>query len=58
MTGDVVGPDAASAPTAAAEGEEALLWMQNKWLLCHPDSPQAQKGAFVGIRGENLRLEI
>ena len=34
----------------AAEGEEALLWMQNKWLLCHPDSPQAASGAFVGIR--------
>jgi hypothetical protein len=42
----------------AAAGEEKLLWMQGKWLLCHPDSPQAQKGAFVGIRGENLRLEI
>ncbi|MBR2644081.1 MAG: DUF4867 family protein [Clostridia bacterium] len=39
-----------------ADGEQGLLWMQNKWLLCHPDSPQAQKGAFVGIRGENLRL--
>ena len=42
----------------AAPREEKLLWMQGKWLLCHPDSPQAQKGAFVGIRGENLRLEI
>jgi hypothetical protein len=42
----------------AAAGEEKLLWMRGKWLLCHPDSPQAQKGAFVGIRGENLRLEI
>ena len=39
-------------------GEAGLLWMKNKWLLCHPDSPQAQKGAFVGIRGENIRLEI
>lgn len=42
----------------AAEGEEALLWMQNKWLLCHPDSPQAANGAFVGIRGENLTVSI
>ncbi len=41
-----------------AEGEQALLWMQNKWLLCHPDSPQAQKGAFVGIFGENIRLNL
>lgn len=42
----------------AAPGEEKLLWMRGKWLLCHPDSPQAQKGAFVGIRGENLSLNI
>ena len=39
-------------------GEEGLLWMRNKWLLCHPDSPQARKGAFVGITGENLTLSI
>ena len=43
-------------PGSAAEGEERLLWMRNKWLLCHPDSPQAAKGAYVGILGENLRL--
>lgn len=39
-------------------GEDGLLWMQNKWLLCHPDSPQAQKGAFIGITGENIVLKI
>ena len=42
----------------SAPGEEGLLWMQNKWLICHPDSPQAQKGAFVGITGENLTVRI
>lgn len=42
----------------SAPGEAGLLWMRNKWLLCHPDSPQAQKGAFVGITGENLTLKI
>ncbi|MBQ3651413.1 MAG: DUF4867 family protein [Clostridia bacterium] len=42
----------------AAPGEEGLLWMKNKWLLCHPDSPQAQNGAFIGITGENLKLSI
>lgn len=41
-----------------APGEEGLLWMRNKWLLCHPDSPQAKNGAFVGIRGTNLSLEL
>jgi len=42
----------------SAPGEEGLLWMRNKWLICHPDSPQAEKGAFVGITGKNLTLEI
>ena len=42
----------------AAPGEEKLLWMRNKWMTCHPDSPQREKGAFVGIRGENLSLKI
>lgn len=39
-----------------APGEEALLWMRNKWMICHPDSPQAVKGAFIGIQGENLEV--
>ncbi len=42
----------------AADGEEKLLWMRNKWLTCHPDSPQKESGAFVGISGENLRVKI
>lgn len=42
----------------SAPGEAGLLWMQNKWLLCHPDSPQAEKGAFVGITGKNITLSI
>ena len=39
-------------------GEDGMLWMRNKWLLCHADSPQAEKGAFVGIEGENIALNI
>ncbi len=41
-----------------APGEESLLWMRNKWLLCHPDSPQAANGAFIGIRGDNISLAL
>ena len=41
-----------------APGEEKLLWMRNKWMTCHPDSPQAEKGAFIGISGENLSLKL
>lgn len=42
----------------SAPGEEKLLWMRGKWMLCHPQSPQAQKGAYIGISGENLTLTI
>ncbi|MBQ6426980.1 MAG: DUF4867 family protein [Clostridia bacterium] len=41
-----------------APGEKKLLWMRNKWLTCHPDSPQAKNGAFTGISGENLTLQL
>ena len=43
---------------AGAAGEDRLLWMRGKWMTCHPDSPQAEKGAFVGITGENIDLKI
>lgn len=36
--------------------EDKLLWAKNKWLIAHPDSPEAQEGAYVGIQGENLRV--
>lgn len=41
----------------SAAGEEKLLWMRGKWMVCHPDSPQAQRGAYVGISGENIELK-
>ena len=33
-----------------------LLWGSNKWLLAHPDSPEAKMGAHIGLKGENLHL--
>ena len=42
----------------AAAGEEAMLWMRGKWMLCHGNSPQAEKGAYVGIYGENIELKV
>ena len=38
---------------------EEDLWMtaRNKWLLAHPSSAPAQKGAHVGLRGENIDIE-
>lgn len=42
----------------SAQGEKKLLWMRGKWMTCHKDSPQAEKGAFTGISGENTDLAI
>ena len=37
-------------------GDDALLWACNKWLLAHPDSAEAQAGAYVGLTGENIKI--
>ncbi len=50
--------EALDSVNTGAEGEEKLLWMRNKWLTCHPDSPQKENGAYVGIHGENLTVKI
>lgn len=36
--------------------EDRLLWAKNKWLLAHPDAPEARDGAYIGLTGENLCL--
>lgn len=46
---------------ALAEGrrqDEPLLFGRNKWLIAHPDSPSASRGAFCGITGENITLNV
>ncbi|MBL7006672.1 MAG: DUF4867 family protein [Spirochaetia bacterium] len=35
-----------------------LLWMKNKWLIVHPESPAAAKGAYTGISGTNHEIKI
>lgn len=37
------------------ESDDSLYFMNNKWLIAHKDSPQAQKGAYIGIKGENRK---
>jgi len=36
--------------------EDKLLWARNKWLLAHKDSKQAAKGAWIGIKGDNIDI--
>lgn len=37
--------------------DDKTLWKVNKWLLAHKDSKQATLGAYVGIVGENIKVE-
>lgn len=36
--------------------EDRMLRARNKWLLAHPDAPEAEDGAHVGITGENIDI--
>ncbi len=45
-------------PAIEAKNEEdKWLWACNKWLLAHPDSREAGRGAHVGLAGENIDIE-
>lgn len=37
-------------------GEDALLFAVNKWLVAHPESGLEADGAFMGLEGENITL--
>lgn len=38
--------------------EAKMCWGTNKWLLAHPESTEAQNGAYVGLTGKNLVYHI
>jgi len=55
----VVLPRGTNEPLAekpAADGEDALLFAVNKWLIAHPESGLEADGAFMGLVGENISL--
>ena len=37
--------------------EDKLLWACNKWLLAHPDSREAGRGAVAALTGVNINIE-
>ena len=43
--------------TADANGENRLLFANNKWLIAHKDSGLEKDGAHIGLVGENLELK-
>ena len=42
---------------SSSNPDDRKLWARNKWLLAHPDTDAAKKGAFIGLIGENLDIE-
>jgi hypothetical protein len=41
----------------AVTAEDKLLRARNKWLIAHPDAPEAAQGVHVGITGKNIDVE-
>ena len=39
------------------QGEDALLFAKNKWLIGHPETDLGEQGAFIGLKGENICLK-
>ena len=37
--------------------EDRWMTARNKWLLAHPESEEAKKGAHIGLRGVNLDIK-
>lgn len=38
------------------EGEDALLFAKNKWLIGHPETNLKAQGAFIGLKGTNISV--
>lgn len=36
--------------------EDRWMTARNKWLLAHPDAPEAADGAHIGLKGENISI--
>jgi hypothetical protein len=41
---------------SSGNAEDKLLRARNKWLIAHPEAPEAKEGAYVGITGENINV--
>ncbi len=38
--------------------EDKMCLGLNKWLMAHPDSPEAKDGAYIGLKGANITFDI
>lgn len=53
----IVLPQGTNTPLDREDSDDKLLFMENKWLICHPQSPAVSRGGFVGIEGDNITIE-
>ncbi len=51
------GTNAEKIEFTARNYEDKMCRGVNKWLLAHPDAPEAKEGAYVGITGKNIKFE-
>lgn len=40
----------------AKNGEDALLFARNKWLIGHKETDLGEQGAFIGLKGVNISI--
>lgn len=55
----IVLPEGTNGPKpeiTSRNSEDDRLFALNKWLIAHPDAPEAKQGAVVGISGENIDI--
>ena len=50
------GTNTAKPDFAPAAEEDKWMTARNKWLLAHPDAPEAKDGAHIGLKGENITV--
>ena len=43
-------------PLEKTQENGKMLAARNKWLLAHPNSPEARSNGYVGLRGENIEV--
>jgi len=54
----IVLPEGTNSPLlSSVSKKDPLLFMNNKWLICHRDSPAVTRGGYIGISGENIQIE-
>lgn len=49
-----LGTNGAKPNLPVLDGQDKMCAGSNKWLLAHPDSEDAKKGAYIGLKGKNI----